>query len=262
MGKKEREYALFWSIAIVLMMLAICILSLQLIELHQERDLREAKTEHPISVAAPKVETEKKLEVVEEAARKPAELTDPKPDLRPHPMLSRRLRTPETIKEYNRVLYDVPHDEQCGFWAVIRGLMPKNELIRFDDVLGLKYRSVEYAAKSEEEVSRQEIGRLFSKNEPFQASTLLYMTQAIGRDVIVSNADEGAGCDLYTPEGELFHYDSIDEIYKEAANEKTIWLHKINNKHWVVALHEEESEQNNEKESQLKQPEVYFLVNP
>jgi hypothetical protein len=258
--EKNREGIWFWLIAISLMVFAMCVLSLQIIELHQKNNIEKFVPRHevlPVAIPEKSVEEE---EVVEEPKKPKVPV-----DQRPRAVPSRAMRTPKFMREFDRVLYDVPHDGNCGFWAILRGLKPDDELIRLDEIMNLKYRAAKCAAQTEFGPSRQEIGRMFGGNEWLDTGALPYVSHALKNDVIVSSSDKNFGYDLFTAEGETFHYDSIDEIHKEAANGKTIWLHNIDNAHWTVAIHEEgktETNENDENQDGQEKHEVYFLVNP
>jgi hypothetical protein len=255
--RKDRESIWFWLIAISIMVFAMCVLSLQIIELHQENSLKKFKAHEvlPIVVAEPPVETKAVVEV----PKKPAEPVDPRPRAIP----SLEMRTPKFMREFDRVLYDVPHDGRCGFWAILRGLKPNDELIRLDEIMELKHLAAMCAAKTEFGPSRQEIGRMFGGDEWLGTDALPYVAHALKRDIIVSSSDKDFGCDLFTEDGEVFHYASIDEIHKEAGNGQTIWLHNIDNAHWTVAIREERrANGNNEPLNAPEKPETYFLVNP
>jgi hypothetical protein len=131
--------------------------------------------------------------------------------------------------------------------------------------MDLKHLAAKCAAKTEFGPSRQEIGRLFGGNGWLDTGALPYVSCALKRDIIVSSSDKNFGYDLFTKEGEAWHYDLLDEIYREAADEKTIWLHNINNMHWTVAIHEEkkvEVNENGEISEDPEKQETYFLIDP
>jgi hypothetical protein len=261
--RKDRENIWFWLVAISIMVLAMCVLSLQIIELHQKNNLERTTTQHkvvPVTAPEEPVVAIKEKEVIEVPKRPEIPV-----DQRPRAVLSQAMRTPKFMREFDRALYDVPHDGNCGFWAVLRGLKPDDELIRLDEVMDLKHSAAKCAAKTEFGPSRQEIGRMFGGNEWLDTGALPYISHALKHDIIVSSSDRNFGYDLFTEEGEAFHYDSIDEIHKEAADEKTIWLHNIDNVHWTVAIHEERKKEVNEDGETLEGPErreTYFLVDP
>ncbi|MDR2371899.1 MAG: hypothetical protein LBD60_02005 [Puniceicoccales bacterium] len=260
--RKDRENIWFWLVAISIMVLAMCVLSLQIIELHQKNNPGKTVQHKVVSVTAPEepvaaVEEKKTVEV----PKKPGVPVDQ----RPRAILSKAMRTPKFMREFDRVLYDVPYDGNCGFWAVLRGLKPGDELIRSDEIMDLKHSAAKCAAKTEFGPSRQEIGRMFGGNEWLDTGALPYVAHVLKHNIIVSSSDKNFGYDLFTEEGEAFHYDSIDEIHKEAADEKTIWLHNIDNAHWTVAIHEEQKMEVDENGETLAEPEkheTYFLVNP
>jgi hypothetical protein len=164
------------------------------------------------------------------------------------------------IREYERVLYDVPQDGQGGFWAILRGLRPHDSVIRFDEIRELKLRAAQCAEQTEFGPSPQAIGDLFGERSHLDTAALVYVAHAMGRDIIVTSSDERFGCDLFTAEGDTFHYDSVDEVYKEAANGQTIWLHNINNTHWAVALEREEAEPGAEGGEASGRRETHFLL--
>jgi hypothetical protein len=235
------------------MVVAMCVLSLQIISIHRENSLRKMVSYGetlPVPVATQEEET------ASEAALKIRSVIE---DKRPRAVPSRKMRTPRLMKEFGRVLYDVPHDGNCGFWALLRGFKPNDELIRVDEIMELKHRSAKCAARTEFGPSHQEIGRMFGGHEWLDTAALPYVSKALDRDIIVSSSERNFGYDLFTYEGEAFHYDSIDEVHKEAANEKTIWLHNINNNHWTVAIPEDAIIPVGE-ESGCR--ETYFLINP
>ncbi|MDR2812814.1 MAG: hypothetical protein LBB05_03460 [Puniceicoccales bacterium] len=263
MGRNRKENIWFWLVAISVMVLAMCVLSLQIIELHQKDNLERLVSQHKVLPIVVPEEPVKEETIVEEP-EKPKVVVD-HADQRPRAIPSKAMHTPKFMQEFDRTLYDVPRDGNCGFWAILRGLKPDDELIRLDEVMDLKHRAAKCAAKTEFGPSRQEIGRMFGGNEWLDTGALPYVSHALKCDIIVSSSDKSFGYDLFTEEGEAFHYDSINEIHKEAANGKTIWLHNINNMHWVVAIREERRLEINEDGEALENQEkheTYFLVNP
>jgi hypothetical protein len=203
---------------------------------------------------------------VQEAVEEPKVQKTPV-DRHPRATPSKKMPTPKLMKEYDRAIFDVPHDGNCGFWAILRGLNPDDELIRFDEIMDLKHKAAKYAAKMELGPSRQVIGRMFGGDEVLGTDALPYVSGALKRDIIASSSSGNFGFDLFAANGETFHYDSIDEISKEAGDEKTIWLHNINNAHWVVAIPEkkqekkspEEEEGNGDNAGEQDKNETYFL---
>jgi hypothetical protein len=256
--ERDRVSIWFWLVAISLMVLAMCVLSLQIIELNRRSKKTVAYPEvSPIVVPEEPVEEEK---VFEEPKKPKLPI-----DRRQRAIPSKVMRTPRFIREFDRVLYDVPHDGNCGFWAILRGLKPDDELIRMDEIVDLKRRAAKCAAKTEFGPSHQEIDHMFGGNEWLDTAMLPYISHALERDIIVSSSDKNFGCDFFTEEGEAFHHNSIDEIHREAANEKTIWLHNIDNVHWTVAIYEEQktkADKNGENSDNSEKHEVYFLLNP
>ncbi|MDR1435118.1 MAG: hypothetical protein LBI77_01800 [Puniceicoccales bacterium] len=254
----------FWLIALSLMVIALCLLSLQLIKSHRENEPKISTKQRnalPIAPTFPK-ETSKVQEVVEEP-----EVPKIPVDRRPRAMPSKKMLTPKLIREYDRTIFDVPHDGNCGFWAILRGMNPDSELIRSGKIMELKRTAAKYAAKVELGPSQQTIERMFGGNEVLGTDALPYVSGALKRDIIVSSSDGNFGYDLFTAKGETFHYDSIDEISREASDEKTVWLHNINNAHWVVAIPEkiqganppEEEAKNGNNSSEQSENETYFL---
>lgn len=243
-----------------MMVFAMCILSWQLIELHLERSLKKSE-EKPILgvVVPPEDKGEEEVEVAEEVPAPVMPAVPPPVDRGPRAIPSKKMRTPKVIKEYERTLYDAPRDGQGGFWAILRGLKPNAEVIRFDEVMELKYRSAQCAEQTELGPSQRAIERLFGEREMLDTAALPYVAHALARDMIVTSSDESFGCDLFTAEGETFHYDSVDEVYKEAANEKTIWLHNINNAHWAVAIGDGDVGFDGEGGETSPQRETYFI---
>ncbi|MDR1303453.1 MAG: hypothetical protein LBJ81_02425 [Puniceicoccales bacterium] len=257
---KRKNNIWFWLIASAIMMFAVCILAWQLIELHLERNLKKSE-EKPVQAAvAPPNDKEEKIEAAEEVTAPTAPVIPVPVGRRPRAVPSKKMRTPKVIHEYERTLYDVPRDGQGGFWAILRGLRPNAEVIRFDEVMELKYRSAQCAEQTELGPSPNEIGRLFGEREMLDTAALPYVAHALARDMIVTSSDESFGCDLFTAEGETFHYDSIDEIHKEAANEKTIWLH-FDKAHWTVAIGNGEAASDGVSGEAARQRETYFLMN-
>jgi hypothetical protein len=258
---KRKSTIWFWVIATAIMMLAVCILSWQLIELHLERDLKKFEKKPVRTTAVPPKDKEEKAEAAE-AVRELSMPVRPVPtDHKPRAIPSKKMRTPKMIKEYERTLYDVPRDGQGGFWAILRGLRPSAEVIRLDEVMELKNRSAQCAEQTELGPSQEEIERLFGEREMLDTAALPYVAHALARDMIVTSSDENFGCDLFTAEGETFHYDSVDEVHKEAANGGTIWLH-FNNGHWVAAIGNGGAEFEGEGGEALRRRETYFLINP
>jgi hypothetical protein len=256
---KRKSSIWFWLVAAAMMIFAVCILSWQLIELHLERSLKKFEEKRVQEIVVPPKDREEKVKAPKAVPVMPVM---PLPvDRRPRAIPSKKMHTPEIIREYERTLYDVPRDGQGGFWAILRGLRPKAEVIRFDEVMELKYRSAQCAEQTELGPSQEEIGRLFGEHEMLDTAALPYVAHALARDMIVTSSDESFGCDLFTAEGETFHYDSVDEVYKEAANEKTVWLHNINNTRWAVAVGDSETGADEEGGETPHQRETYFLVN-
>jgi hypothetical protein len=259
-GRKGRENIFFWLVAISVMVLAMCVLSLQIIELNQRDDFKKLAVHPKISPAAVSEKPVEEEKVFEEPKK-------PKPsvDRRPNVMPSKAMRTPKLLQKFGRVLYDVPHDGNCGFWAILRGLNPDDELIHMDEVINLKYRAAKCAARTKFGPSRQEIVRMFGGNEWMDTGMLPYISHALGRDIIVSASNKIFGYYFFTDKGEAFHYDSIDEIRNEAANEETIWLHNIDSVHWTVAIYEGrkiKANEDDEYSDDSEKHETYFLVNP
>ncbi|MDR1590905.1 MAG: hypothetical protein LBR92_02835 [Puniceicoccales bacterium] len=257
--KKDKKSVWFWLIAIAIMVFAMCVLSLQIIDLHQKNSLKKCKVHAAVPVASIEETVEKK-----EGDKEPKKNAAPI-DQRPRAIPSVEMRTPKFMQEFDRILYDVPHDGRCGFWAILRGLNPDDELIRLDEVMELKRLAAKCAAKTELGPSRQEIARMFGGNEWLSSHALPYVAHALKRDVIVSSSDKNFGYDLFTEDGEVFHYASIDEIHKEASSGRTIWLHNIDNVHWTVAIREKrkvEVNENGEVLSVQEKPLTYFIATP
>lgn len=252
---KKKETVWFWLIAIALMVVSMCVLSLQIIDLHKQKDeemLKELQSVVPVE------EESEEVTVREEEKVEPTEVAKvetPVPSI-PKAVPSKRLRTPREMRRYGRILYDVPADGQCGFWALLRGLNPKDELIRREDILRLKKKAARCAAKTEGGPTRGEILRMFAGDEALDTGMLPYLAHAMGRDVVVTSTLENFGYDLFTENGETYHYDTIEEVEREVESPQTIWLHNFDNHHWTVGIPDEEDD--TEKTPQ----EVYFLLHP
>lgn len=253
---KKKETIWFWLIAIALMVVSMCVLSLQIIDLHRQND-DEMRKELLQNVAPVEEESAEKETVSEEKVvpKEVVKVETPVPSI-PKAVPSKRLRTPREMRRYGRTLYDVPADGQCGFWALLRGLNPKDELIRREDLLGLKKKAARCAAKTDGGPTRGEILRMFAGDEVLDTGMLPYLSHAMERDVVVTSTLENFGYDLFTENGETYHYDTVEEIEKEVESPQTIWLHNIENRHWTVGVPDEE-------EDPEKAPQdVYFLLNP
>lgn len=151
-----------------------------------------------------------------------------------------RLKTPRFMREYDRTLYDTPHAEPgksslSGYWGLLRAAYPEIEVWRKSDIQRLKEQSAEVAREMEQGPSETEINSMRNSEYDLDSAHLVYIAQVLDRDIIVSS-NIGPGFDLFTENGETFHYDTLEEIAAEANRPETIWLHNINQRHWVVAL--------------------------
>lgn len=242
---KRRETVWFWLIAISLMVFAMCVLSLQIIELHQDSDLKRYRAQHIEKLELKVPEAEEK-EVTPEP---PVVVTPPAPqDLGPKVILSAPLRTPKMIREYDRTLYDVPAGPEAGFWALLRGKYDDDKLIRSEWIAKLKRKATKRALAMEPGPSESEVFRMFGGNAPLDTAMLPYLAQAVGRTVIVSDS-QNHGYDLFFDNGDTEHYDFIEDINKYAENHKSIWLHLLED-HWTVAMHNSDDE------------ETFYLLSP
>ena len=249
---KRKDSVFFWLIAITVMVFAMCVLSLQIINLHQEKDLERFKRHDNVysgeKLTLNDLYPEQESQAAPEVPAQPQVATAV---AQPRVLPSKKIRTPKTIREYERTLYDVPHDGKCGFWALLRGLNPEDELIHVKDIADLKKKAAKCALKTELGPSRQEVRKMFFGDAPLDTAMLPYVSHAVERDVIVSS-NEIPGFDLFTKDGETFHYDTIDEINKEAEKSSTVWLHNISNVHWTVAIPNPDEDE--------KEHDAYYLV--
>ncbi|MDR2806719.1 MAG: hypothetical protein LBB11_01005 [Puniceicoccales bacterium] len=200
------------------------------------------------------------VEVVEDAAVSvpKSEVPQDLGDALPYAIASKKVRTPESMVLFERTLYDVPYDDYSGFWALLRTAKPKDELIRFDEIAVLKQHLARYVDKMEVGLSSQEIESMFVEHQSLNVDALPYISRALERDIIVSNADEGAGYDLFTGNGEVLHFDFIEELSREAGDRETLWLHR-DQQHWMAAVYQEKKAKNDGlKQSRTK--ETYFLM--
>ncbi|MDE6576314.1 MAG: hypothetical protein K2L24_02860 [Opitutales bacterium] len=251
---KRRETVWFWLIAISLMVFAMCVLSLQIIELHQDSDLKRYRAQQ-----VEKLELKTPEEPAVEPSTPPAtpvekQTAEPVPvPSGPIVVLSKPLRTPKVLRSYDRSLYDVPAEANGGFWALLRGLHPEDKLIRSEWIAKLKRKAAKRALAMEPGPSESEVRRMFGEETPLDTAMLPYLAQAMGQAVIVSD-NQGHGYDLFLDDGETEHYDQIEDLTKYAENPQTVWLHNLDNAHWTVAVANAHDDPTPE--------DVYFLTTP
>jgi hypothetical protein len=241
----KRERVWFWLIAVSLIIFALCILMLQIVKLHEEGLLKSTTKQTQISIPPEEPNEEKPVEEIKEKSV----LVDAVHRV----ILSQEMPTPRFVRVYNRILYSVPDGNESGFWALIRGLKPKTELIGFGEIAKLKHQLAKMI-KTKSDLSIREIRHILDGGEPLNKRALFYISHALSRDIIVSNSDERLGCDLFTKTGEIFHYDSIDKINIEAENKQTLWLYDYGKQRWAVAIF---SGKNSDEHNSMR-PDVYF----
>ncbi|MDR1366574.1 MAG: hypothetical protein LBJ13_01545 [Puniceicoccales bacterium] len=265
--EKNKENIWFWLIAISLMVFAMCVLSLQIIELHQKNDTTKVVVQHDaLPAAAPQsISQDVPQNVPQNIPQKPEEEKDlegSEGKLPPGRYLrvirSKLIHTPKSMQKINRMLYDVPVDGNSVLWAILRGVMLDDRFISVHEIRALQLLIIKCAPEMGWNQTPQEIMRMFDSNELPDTAVFSLIAYALKCDIILSTSDKNRGYDICAKDGEIFHSDSISEIYKEADDKATIWAYyDVDRGRWAAAIQEKISSEIHESQGKHK---VYFLV--
>ncbi|MDR0418445.1 MAG: hypothetical protein LBH08_03365 [Puniceicoccales bacterium] len=267
--EKNKESIWFWLIAISLMVFAMCVLSLQIIELHQKSNTTEFVVQHnalptAVSQDAPRGASQDMPQKFREEENVGETEEQRLPGRHMRAIRSKAMRTPKSMRKIDRVLYDVPFGNNSLLWVILRGLMPDDRFISMYELRDLQRLIMQCASEMGWGQLSQEIMSMFDGSELPDMAMSSRIACALKCDIIFSTSEKNRGYDICTKDGEIFHGDSVNEFYKEACDKATIWAHlDVDKKQWAAAVQEKENLESYDGNGDLKNQEkhkVFFLI--